>query len=189
MHGGIQWHTFASSALPCQTPFCQTAPLLLSVTQQQHVIGYWWEGSTSPTSADIDFMGKHNKIGITFRAALTEEDFLVARICMWPRFNSCLLEWWLKMTLSVLWSALTKASTDNMTLSRLHKCSTVTVDRNSKSWRKVPPGRYKLTCWTAVCMKVSLLERADEFLFFHNNKVLGSEDLKDWNFESSYFVS
>ena len=29
---GIQWHTFTPSALPCQTPFFQTTPLLPSVT-------------------------------------------------------------------------------------------------------------------------------------------------------------
>ena len=40
-HGGIQLHTFASSAPPCQMLFCQTAPLLPSVTQQQNVIEYW----------------------------------------------------------------------------------------------------------------------------------------------------
>ena len=39
--GGIQWHTFASYALPCQTPFCHAAPLLPSLTQQQHVMKYW----------------------------------------------------------------------------------------------------------------------------------------------------
>ena len=32
LHGGIQWQTFASSALLCQTLFCQSAPLLPSVT-------------------------------------------------------------------------------------------------------------------------------------------------------------
>ena len=31
-HGGIQWQTFTSYALPHQMPFCQTAPLLPSVT-------------------------------------------------------------------------------------------------------------------------------------------------------------
>ena len=46
LHGGIQWHTFASSTLPCQMPFCQTAPLLPSVIWQQHAMGYWWEGSS-----------------------------------------------------------------------------------------------------------------------------------------------
>jgi len=44
---GFQWHTFASCALPCQTPFCEAVPLLPSVGQQQRVMGYWWEGSTS----------------------------------------------------------------------------------------------------------------------------------------------
>ncbi len=34
VHGGIQFHTFASYALLCQTPLCQTASLLPSVTQQ-----------------------------------------------------------------------------------------------------------------------------------------------------------
>jgi len=35
LHGGIQCHTFASSALPRQTPLCQTAPLLPSVAQRK----------------------------------------------------------------------------------------------------------------------------------------------------------
>ena len=72
-HGEVQWHTLASSALPCQRPFCQTSPLLPSATQQQHVLEYWWEGLTSavtpPTSAS-DVMGQCNKTGgITYRAA------------------------------------------------------------------------------------------------------------------------
>ena len=61
-------------SLPCQTPLCQAAPLLPSITEQQNVMEYWWEGSTStailppPTS---DFVGQHNNIGgITFRVAL-----------------------------------------------------------------------------------------------------------------------
>jgi len=33
----------------CQMPSCQTAPLLPSVTWQQHTTEYWWEGS--PTTA------------------------------------------------------------------------------------------------------------------------------------------
>ena len=44
---GIQWHTFASYALPCQTTFCQTAPLLPAVTQQQNIMEHWQEGSIS----------------------------------------------------------------------------------------------------------------------------------------------
>ena len=48
-HGGIQWHTFASYALLCQMPFCQTAPLLPFVARQQHVMGYW-QGGLSCTS-------------------------------------------------------------------------------------------------------------------------------------------
>ena len=35
LYRGIQFHTFASYILPFQTPFCQTAPLLPSVIQQQ----------------------------------------------------------------------------------------------------------------------------------------------------------
>jgi len=55
-------------------PLCQTGPLLPSVTQQQHVTEYWWEGSTSaaiwPTSASA-IMEQHNKMrDITFGAAL-----------------------------------------------------------------------------------------------------------------------
>jgi len=53
-------------------PLCQTAPLLPSVTWQQNVMEYWWEGSTStaiqPTSTS-DVVCQNNKIGgITFRA-------------------------------------------------------------------------------------------------------------------------
>ena len=66
LHGGIQCHTFAPNTLPCQTPFCQTAPLLPFVTQQQHVVEYWWEYSSStaisPTSTS-DVVGEQNKSG------------------------------------------------------------------------------------------------------------------------------
>ena len=73
-HGGIQLHTFASCTLPCQTPFCQTAPLLSSVARQENLKEYWREGSSStdisPTSAS-DVVGQHNKIGvINFGATL-----------------------------------------------------------------------------------------------------------------------
>jgi len=47
-------------------------PLLPSVMQQKHVMGYWWEGSTSavtPPTSTSDITG-HLKIGvITFGAA------------------------------------------------------------------------------------------------------------------------
>jgi len=71
-HGGIQLHTFASYALPCQT-----ALLLSSVAQQQNLTEYWREGLTStdisPTSTS-DVVGQHNKIGgITFRVTLVYE--------------------------------------------------------------------------------------------------------------------
>jgi len=66
-HRGIQSHTFASYALPCQTPFCQTTPLLSSVARQQNLTEYWREGSTCtaicPTSAS-DVVGQHNKIAV-----------------------------------------------------------------------------------------------------------------------------
>jgi len=39
-HGGIQLHTFASSILPSKMSFCQTAPLLPSVTWQQNLMQY-----------------------------------------------------------------------------------------------------------------------------------------------------
>ena len=60
--------------LACQTPFCQTAPLLPCVTQQQNIWEYWQEGlaasATPPTSAfDVE---PRNKIGgITFRATIS----------------------------------------------------------------------------------------------------------------------
>jgi hypothetical protein len=73
LHGGIQLHTFASYALPCQTQFCQTARLLSSVAQQQNLTDYWQEGSTStaisPTSA-TDIVGQHKIGGINFRVTL-----------------------------------------------------------------------------------------------------------------------
>jgi len=56
--------------LPCQMPFCHTAPLLPSVTQQQHVTGYGWEGSTPiaiPPTFTSNFVSQHHKMGgITF---------------------------------------------------------------------------------------------------------------------------
>ena len=74
LHRGIQWHTFDSYALPCQTPFYQAVPLLSSVTQQQNVTGYCWKGSNSsaiPPISNSDIRVQHYKIGgITFRAAL-----------------------------------------------------------------------------------------------------------------------
>ena len=70
---GAILHGFPSRALSCQTPLCQTAPLLSSATQQQNVTEIWWEGSSStaiPPSAS-NTVGQHNKIGgIAFEAAL-----------------------------------------------------------------------------------------------------------------------
>ena len=71
--GGIQLHTSALYVLPCQLPFCQTASLLPSVTWQQHVMEYRWEGSTStaiPPISTSDTVGQC-KIGrIAFEVAL-----------------------------------------------------------------------------------------------------------------------
>ena len=67
---------FASYTLPRQTPLCQTAPLLPSVTQQQNVMGCWCEGSTTtatPPTSTSDIVIQHTKIrGITFGAALVD---------------------------------------------------------------------------------------------------------------------
>ena len=43
----MEWHTSTSHTHLCQPPFSQTAPLLPCVKQQQHLMEYWWEGSTS----------------------------------------------------------------------------------------------------------------------------------------------
>ena len=71
--GEIQFYTFATYTLLCQMPFCQAAPLLPSATQQQNVVEYWWEGSTStaiPPTSTSDVTGQHNKRrGTIFGAA------------------------------------------------------------------------------------------------------------------------
>jgi len=73
-HRRIHWHAFTSSTLPHQAPFCQTAPLLPSVTQQQIVRECWWEGLSStaiPPPFASDIVGQHNKTGdVIFGAAL-----------------------------------------------------------------------------------------------------------------------
>ena len=70
--GEIQFHIFASSVLPHQTSFCWTAPLLPPVIQNQNMMKYWWEGSTSttiPSTSGFDVLGQCEKIGgITFGA-------------------------------------------------------------------------------------------------------------------------
>jgi hypothetical protein len=79
----MQLRTFASYALPCQTPFCQIDPLLSSVARQQNLTEFWREVSTStaisPTPAS-DVVGQHNKIGginfgATFVYCLCTSDF------------------------------------------------------------------------------------------------------------------
>ena len=73
-HGGIQWQTFTSYALPCQTPFCQSAPLRPFVTWQQNVMEYWQEGWATTVILPItvyDIVGRHNQIGsLTFGVTL-----------------------------------------------------------------------------------------------------------------------
>ena len=70
----IQFHTFASSTLPCHVPLCQTVPLLPSVTQQQNVMEYFWEDSVPtamPPTYASETVGQHNKIrDVTFGASL-----------------------------------------------------------------------------------------------------------------------
>ena len=77
LRGGIRLHISASYAIPCQPPFCQTAPLLPSVAQQQDVAEYWWEGSAStaiPPASASAVMGRHSKGGgITLRASFILE--------------------------------------------------------------------------------------------------------------------
>jgi len=49
----------APPTLPCQAPFCHSAPLLLSVTQQQHPTSIPWQGSASaaiPPTATSDII-------------------------------------------------------------------------------------------------------------------------------------
>ena len=86
LHGGIQFHTFASYALPCQSPFCQTASLLPSITRQQLVMGYWWKSSSStstPPASTSDVVGWHNNIGgITSRAVLVVVALLIFLMLM-----------------------------------------------------------------------------------------------------------
>ena len=70
--GGNQLHTFASYEFLSQRPFCQSAPLLPDVTQQQNLVECWQKCSTStaiaPTSVS-DVACQFNTLGgISFRA-------------------------------------------------------------------------------------------------------------------------
>ena len=78
VHG---WHFSAGGdSVTCLCFICtciyQTAPLLPSVTWQQNVMGYWWEGSSStaiPPMSTSDAAVQRRKIGGTaFWAALTK---------------------------------------------------------------------------------------------------------------------
>ena len=59
----IQQTYFASDIILCQTLFCQAAPLLSSLTWQQRVMEYCWEGSTSTVIPPFatDAVSQHNK--------------------------------------------------------------------------------------------------------------------------------
>ena len=83
LHESIQWHTFASYTLPCQSPLCQTAPLLPFATPLQNVTEYWQKGSASiaiPPTSTSDVASQHNKENINFSAALVHSSFHFMRI-------------------------------------------------------------------------------------------------------------
>jgi len=88
-YGGTQWHTIASSALPCQMPFCQTAPLVPSVTWQQYLWEYWWKGSPCtaiPLAFTPDVVGQHHKTG-NFPSGATFVKFIIYMVqCQWLQF-------------------------------------------------------------------------------------------------------
>ena len=61
-------------------PFCQTAPLLPSVTWQQNVTEYWQEGSASTTipPPSVHVMGQHNEIVVfSFGTAFIYYDWVL----------------------------------------------------------------------------------------------------------------
>ena len=67
-------HLYLITHSPIRRYSVKSAPLLPSVTWQQHVMEYWWEVSTStaiPPPSAFDIEGQHHKAeGTTFRAAL-----------------------------------------------------------------------------------------------------------------------
>ena len=77
LHWGIQWHTFASSTLPCQTSFYQTAPLLPFFTWHQNImtskiLGRRSTSTAIPSTSASDIVGQRSKTGGTaLRTALT----------------------------------------------------------------------------------------------------------------------
>ena len=75
-----------------QRPDIQSAPLLPSVTWQQHVTECWWEGSASaaiPTTATSDIVGWHHKTGgITFGVTLVILVFVFWKCCSQASFPS-----------------------------------------------------------------------------------------------------
>ena len=85
-HVGIQWYTFASSALPCQTPFGQTAsllPLSHSNNMQQNTRS---TPTAIPPTSTFEFIDHYNKIeSITFRSKFI---YLWVEVRMWPNSSS-----------------------------------------------------------------------------------------------------
>jgi len=65
-------------ALPCQKPFCQTAPLLPSIVQSQNVMEYLQEGSSStaiPKNTHLWLVCQHNKTGgVSFGVVLVNAE-------------------------------------------------------------------------------------------------------------------
>lgn len=62
LHNEIQWYIFISYTVPCLMPFCQSVLLLQSVTWQQNVKDYCWEGSTSTVPPCVsDVMDQYTK--------------------------------------------------------------------------------------------------------------------------------
>jgi len=59
------------------------SPLLPSVTQQQHVMGYWWEGSTSAailSASASNIVHKHKIEAISFGAEIVDFKVLLSTL-------------------------------------------------------------------------------------------------------------
>ena len=101
------WHFFCMEECS-DTPLLQTHFHVRchSVTQQQRVMGYWWEGSTStvvpPTSAS-DIVGQHNKIGgIAFRSAFAWPFMLWTCLCLIFKPNTSAWQYLYRLSPSLL---------------------------------------------------------------------------------------
>lgn len=82
-------HTSMSDTVP------PDAPLLPSVSQQQHVAGCWWESSAStviPPASASDVLGQQNELrGITFGADLLCLHGAFSHLLFWHQRESWLL--------------------------------------------------------------------------------------------------